>query len=214
MQPLRVILVDDHRIVREGLSSMLRTRAELRIVGEAGTGREAIDLIVQLQPDIVLLDLEMPDLDGIQVLDQMRQLAPNVRTIVLTAYGSDERILEAVRMGAKGYLLKDAGLQEVIRAVNIVAKGGSLLEPMVAERLLHSVGHLLRGETVDHRLTERERDILRLIAQGLSNKTIGERLHLAERTVKFHLSIIFQKLAVNNRAEAVARALQEHLITP
>lgn len=214
MKQIRILLVDDHRIVREGLASMLRTQSDLYVVGEAGTGTEGIAQVERLQPDILLLDLEMPDLDGVSVLERIRVEYPDVRVIILTAYGSDERILDAVRAGAKGYLLKGAGLDEVLRAVRVVAAGGSLIEPSVAARLLGSMERMLRSGKVPETLTERERNILTFIARGLSNKAIGEELHLAERTIKFHATIIFQKLGVANRAEAVAKALHEHLITP
>jgi DNA-binding NarL/FixJ family response regulator len=213
MQPIRILLVDDHRIVREGLASMLGTQHDMRVVGEAGTGSEAIVQIVRLRPDIVLLDLEMPDMDGVSVLERVRIDFPDVRVIILTAYGTDERILDAVRAGAKGYLLKGAGLDEVLHAVRVAAMGGSLLEPKVAERLLGSMERMLRSGKMPTQLTDRERDILVRIARGLSNKAIGDELHLAERTIKFHATIIFQKLGVANRAEAVAKGLRDRLIT-
>jgi len=213
MQPIRILLVDDHRIVREGLASMLGTQPDMCVVGEAGTGNEAIDQIVRLRPDIVLLDLEMPDLDGVSVLERVRADFSDVRVIILTAYGTDERILDAVRAGAKGYLLKGAGLDEVLHAVRVAAMGGSLLEPKVAQRLLGSMERMLRSGKVPTSLTDRERDILTCIARGLSNKAIGDELHLAERTIKFHATIIFQKLGVANRAEAVAKALRDRLIS-
>ena len=213
MKPIRILLVDDHRIVREGLASMLGTQQDMRVVGEAGTGSEAITQIMRLRPDIVLLDLEMPDMDGVSVLERVRADFPAVRVIILTAYGTDERILDAVRAGAKGYLLKGAGLDEVLHAVRVAAVGGSLLEPKVAERLLGSMERMLRSGKVPTQLTDRERDILMRIARGLSNKAIGEELHLAERTIKFNATIIFQKLGVANRAEAVAKALHDRLIS-
>ncbi len=212
MNPIRILLADDHRIVREGLASMLSTQSDIHVVGEAGTGREAVALIKRLQPDIVLLDLEMPDLDGVGVLEQIRPEFPNVRVVILTAYGTDERILDAVRAGARGYLLKGAGLNEVLQAVRVVAAGGSLLASAVTERLLGSMERLLRSGRHPEALTDRERAILTCIARGLSNKAIGEELHMAERTVKFHATIIFQKLGVANRAEAAAKALHDHLI--
>ena len=217
MNPIRVVLVDDHAIVREGLSSMLSTQPDIRIVGEAGTGAEAVALIERMQPDVVLLDLEMPDIGGVGVLEQTRKLTPTPRVLILTAYGSDERIFEAIRVGAKGYLLKEAGLSEVLHAVRVIADGGSLLEPAVTERLLRSMERLLRDEkkqeTQKELLTQRERDMLTYIARGFSNKAIASEMHLAERTIKFYATIIFEKLGVTNRAEAVARALQEQLIT-
>jgi len=214
MEPIRILLVDDHRIVREGLASMLSTQPDMCVVGEAGTGTEAIAQALCLLPDIILLDLEMPDLDGVGVLERVRVELPNARVIILTAYGTDERILDAVRAGAKGYLLKGAGLDEVLHAVRVAAEGGSLLEPKVAERLRDSMERILRSGKVPTPLTERERDILTHIAHGLSNKAIGDELHLAERTVKFHATIIFQKLGVSNRAEAVAKAVLDRLINP
>jgi DNA-binding NarL/FixJ family response regulator len=209
---IRILLVDDHRIVREGLASMLSTQADLCVVGEAATGREALVSIRRLQPDIVLLDLEMPDLDGVAVLEQMRPELSTIRVIVLTAYGSEEHILDAVRTGARGYLLKSAGLDEVLQAVRVVAAGGSLLEPTVTTRLLDSMERMLKGRNTAEILTGREREILTLVARGLSNKAIGEELGLAERTIKFHATIIFRKLGVANRAEATARALRDRLI--
>lgn len=213
-QTVNILLVDDHRIVREGLISMLQTQADMQIVGEAGNGYEAISRIEQLKPDLVLLDLEMPELDGVQVLKLMRSRFPQVRVVILTAFGSDERIFDAVRAGAKGYLLKDAGLAEVVQAIRTVANGGTHLEAAVRARLLDSLERLEYSGQRTVALTERERTILRAIAQGHSNKQIAETLHLAERTIKLSVSIIFQKLGVTNRAEAVARALQDHLITP
>jgi len=210
---IRILLVDDHRIVREGLASMPSTQADLRVVGEAATGRDALAGIQHLQPNIVLLDLEMPDLDGVAVLEQMQPAFSAVRVIVLTAYGTEERILDAVRAGARGYLLKSAGLDEVLRAVRVVADGGSLLEPTVTARLLGSMERMLKGSKSGVGiLTEREREILTLIARGFSNKAIGEELGLAERTVKFCATVIFRKLGVANRAEATARALRDRLI--
>ena len=217
MNPIRVVLVDDHAIVREGLSSMLSTQPDMDIVGEAGTGVEAVALIERTQPDVVLLDLEMPDMNGVRVLEQTSKCTPTPRVLILTAYGSDERILEAVRAGAKGYLLKEAGLSEVLHAVRVVADGGSLLEPAITERLLRSMERLLRDEKKQEAqkelLTQRERDILTYIARGFSNKAIASEMHLAERTIKFYATILFEKLGVNNRTEAVAKALQEQLIT-
>ncbi len=212
MPPIRLLLVDDHRIIREGLQSMLRTQADMEVVGEAGDGAAAVSAATRFQPDVILLDLEMPGLDGIAVLTQLREHLPQTRTIVLTAYGTDDRILEAVRHGAKGYLLKGASLAEVLHAIRTVAAGGSLLEPGITDRLLDSVGRMLRHDALPEPLSERELSIVRLMARGYANKAIGEELHLAERTVKFYVTIIFQKLGVANRAEAVATALREHLI--
>ncbi len=210
MHPIRLLLVDDHRIVREGLASMLRTQADMHVVGEASTGDEAIAQVAALCPDLLLLDLEMPGLDGIAVLERLNSDFPQVPVIILTAYGSDQRILDAVQAGARGYLLKEAGLDEVLRAVRVVASGGSLLSPKITERVLGS----LRQGGITEVLTDRERAILMHMAQGLSNKMIGQALHLAERTVKFYATMIFAKIGVSNRTEAVAKAVREHIIAP
>ena len=213
MRVVRIVLIDDHSMVRDGLAAMLETQADFCVVGKAGTGREGVELAKQLKPDIVLLDLEMPDCDGNATLEQIRALqGVEARVVMLTAYGSDDRILKALRSGAKGCLLKSASLAELIHAVRVVAEGGSLIEPGVAERFLQSVVQTQRSPQAV--LSEREIEILTLIARGLPSKSIGKELHLAERTVKFHITIIFQKLGVANRAEAVAKALHDHLIVP
>lgn len=206
---VRILLIDDHHMVREGLAGMLVTQADFCVVGEAGTGNEGVELARSLRPDIILLDLEMPDLDGIATLEELHTLNIEARVIMLTAYGSDDRILKALRSGAKGCLLKSASLMELLRAVRIVADGGSLIEPGIAERFLRST-----QRNPQESLSVREIEILTLIARGLPSKVIGKELHLAERTVKFHITIIFQKLCVANRAEAVAKALHDHLIVP
>jgi DNA-binding NarL/FixJ family response regulator len=209
---IRLLLIDDHQIVREGLRAMLAMRADIMITGEAGDGAGALELIRRLAPDIALLDLEMPGLDGVGLLQAMQQEGLTTRIIVLTAYGSDEHILRAIQAGARGYLLKDASLHEVLQAIDTVMAGGSLLAPQVAGRVLATMGQMLQTGTIPAPLTERERAILTLSAQGLPNRAIGDQLGLAERTVKFHLTIIYQKLGVANRTEAVAHALRARLI--
>lgn len=210
---VRILLIDDHRMVREGIAGMLEIQSDFCVVGEAGTGSEGVELAGRLKPDIVLLDLDMPDCDGIATLEKLNELnAAEIRVIMLTAYGSDDRILKALRSGAKGCLLKSASLSELLHAVRVVSEGGSLIEPGIAERFLRSVGNAQR--TPREALSKREIEILTLIARGLPSKAIGKELHLAERTVKFHITIIFQKLGVANRAEAVAKALHDHLIVP
>jgi DNA-binding NarL/FixJ family response regulator len=213
-EAIRVLLVDDHRIVREGLRSMLATQPDMQVVGEAGDGETALREAARLKPDVILLDLDLPGLDGVGVMERLRADLPTARVIILTAYGADERILDAVRAGAQGYLLKGAGIADVLRAIRVAAEGGALLEPAVAARLLAAMSAHLRGDAMPEPITDREREILTLMARGYSNKAIGDALHLAERTVKFYATLIFQKLGVANRAEAVARAIQERIIMP
>jgi DNA-binding NarL/FixJ family response regulator len=210
---IRLMLIDDHQIVREGLRAMLTTRPDITIVGEAGNGADALRLLRQHVPDIALLDLEMPGLDGVGLLREAQSAGLTTRFIVLTAFGSDEHILQAIQVGARGYLLKDAGIHGVLQAIDTVMAGGSPLAPQVAGRVLTTMGQMLQTGEVPTTLTERERAILTLGAQGYANSAIGEQLGLAERTVKFHLTIIYQKLGVTNRTEAVVRALHDRLIS-
>jgi DNA-binding NarL/FixJ family response regulator len=204
--PIRILVADDHPVVRDGLVAMLATQADFAIAGEAATGQEVIRQVDALRPDVVLLDLEMPEMDGIQVLEQLGQENPELRVIVFTAYDTGDRILGALRAGAKGYLLKGAPRREIFQAIRTVHGGGSLLEPTVASKLLHQ----LQGEVEP--LTPRELEVLNLVARGLQNKEIAAQLVITERTVKFYVSSILGKLGAGNRTEAVALAAQKGLI--
>ena len=206
---IRVIVVDDHPIVRQGLVSVLGDEDDLEVVGEASSGREAVALTARLQPDVVLLDLEMPDLDGVEAIPQLLAAKPGLGILVFTAYDTDERVLGAVRAGARGYLLKGASADEIARGIRTVHSGGSYLEPRVASKLLAEVTSpraRARG------LSEREREVLRLVAEGLPTKQIALSLSISERTVKFHVNSIFHKLGADNRAQAVALAAQRGLL--
>jgi DNA-binding NarL/FixJ family response regulator len=208
---IRILVADDHPVVREGLVSILSTQPDFEIVGEAGTGPEAVEQALALQPDVMLLDLEMPEMDGVEVLRRLSQTNPAVRVIVFTAFDTDERILGAVQAGAQGYLLKGAPRKELFDAVRVVRAGGSLLQPVVASKLLRQVSHQGQASQVEA-LTPRELEVLRLLAQGLQNKEIAAELVISERTVKFHVSSIMGKLGAGNRTEAVSLAAQQGLI--
>jgi DNA-binding NarL/FixJ family response regulator len=203
---IRIAVADDHPVVRDGLVAMLETQPDFEIVGSAATGPDAVGLVRSADPDVLLLDLEMPGLDGVGVLDRLRESGARVRAIVFTVFDTDERIIAAVEAGATGYLLKGAPRADVFAAVRVVAGGGSLLAPLAASAVLRRV----RGEPSpnDFRLTPRERSVLELLARGLANKQIAARLGISERTVKFHVSAVFAKLGAANRTEAVARAAQ------
>ena len=214
--PIRVLVADDHPVVREGLAAMLRTQPDFEIVGEAATGREVLDLVAARDPDVVLLDLEMPDVDGVAVLRQLRERSSRVRAIVFTVFDTDDRIIAAVEAGAAGYLLKGVPRSEIFAAVRVVHGGGSLLEPVVASKVLRHVRDVgARAGDADRQgppLTARERSVLELMARGRTNKQIAAALSITERTVKFHVSSIFAKLGAGNRADAVSRAIRAGLI--
>lgn len=202
MSSIQILIADDHPIVRDGLRAVLSTQADFAVVGEAGSGREVIDQVRRLQPDLLLMDLEMPDGDGVETLGWLAERKATVKTIVFTAFDTDDRIVEAVRAGAKGYLLKGAPRDELFNAIRIVHAGGSLLQPVVASKLINRLNQPAPTDL----LTEREREVLVLVAQGLSNRAIAEELIITERTVKFHVSALMGKLDAANRTEAVAVA--------
>lgn len=211
---IRIVLADDHPIVREGLASVLETQPDFEVVGQANDGAEAVDIVSALKPDVVLLDLEMPHLDGVQALRAMRAENAAVKALVFTAFDTDERIIGAVQAGARGYLLKGAPRDELFHAIRVVAQGGSTLQPVVAAKLMERMTTPAADGIVsgDEALTEREREVLQLMAQGLQNKEIAQQLVISERTVKFHVSAILAKLGAGNRTEAVRLAMQRGLV--
>ncbi len=205
---IRLVVVDDHPVVRHGLVSMLRYEPDMQVVGEAGDGPAAVARIFEQQPDVVLLDLNLPQFSGIEVMKQIRPQLPQTRFLVLTTYDTDEYIVPALQAGAQGYLLKDATPDELTRAVRSLAAGRAALEPGVAAKLLENISEPKDAEA----LSARELEVLRLLVAGASNKAIAAQLNLSENTVKTHLSHIFGKLNVQSRAEAVAVALQRGLV--
>ena len=204
-KPIRIVVADDHPVVRDGLIAMLQTQSDFEVIGEVGDGAEALHVVTERAPDVLLLDLEMPHMDGIETLQRLGERGSNVRVIVFTVFDTDERIVSAMRAGAKGYLLKGAPRNDVFRAVRVVNEGGSLLEPLIASKLLDSVNN-------PDALTARQKEVLHLLATGLLNKEIADQLNISERTVKFHVSEILGKLGAGNRTEAAAIAMQRGLI--
>ena len=213
-QSIRILIADDHPVVRDGLSAMLSTQPDFEVVAQAADGQEALDKAASYRPDILLLDLAMPGMDGVAVLKVLQHDHPQVAVIVFTAYDTDERIIEAVRAGARGYLLKGAPREQLFDAIRSTFAGGSLLQPVVAHKLMQHVAQASQSETAStyEALTGREMEILLQISQGKTNKEIAEELFISERTVKFHVSAILRKLDAANRTEAVKTAVQRGLI--
>ena len=208
---IRVLVADDHPMLREGLVAVLDTQQDFEVVGEAADGSEVVRLAERLNPDVILLDLEMPGVDGVAALEKLRSAGSEARTIVFTAYDTDERILGALRAGARGYLLKGASRTEIFDAIRTVHAGGSLLQPVVTNKLLQTMSRKVRREETEP-LTPREIEVLGLLAMGLQNREIASRLFITERTVKFHVSSLMHKLGAENRTETVTIAAQRGLI--
>jgi NarL family two-component system response regulator LiaR len=202
---IRVLIVDDHEVVREGLRNFLELQDEIEIAGEAGDGEEGVVLAAELRPDVVLMDLVMPKLDGVSAMRALRERAPGTRVIVLTSFLDDEHLLPAMRAGAAGYLLKNVQPQELARAIRAADAGEALIDPAVAGRLVEA---LSEGEQdVDYeRLTPREREVLSLIGRGFSNKRIALELGVAEKTAKTHVSNLLGKLGLADRTQAALYA--------
>jgi DNA-binding NarL/FixJ family response regulator len=211
MKPIRVLLVDDQSLFREGLRTLLSVEPDLEVVGEAAHGEEAVQRVKSLAPDVVLMDLRMPVLGGVEATRRVRALVPACQVIVLTTFDDDEEVFEALRSGAAGYLLKDAPSAKLVEAIRGVARGESFLQPSIASKVVAEFSRLSRQRPKGHRdmvevLSDRELEVLRQLGRGLSNKEIASALSLAEGTVKNHMTSILGKLGVLDRTQAALKA--------
>ncbi|MEZ4502263.1 MAG: response regulator transcription factor [Dehalococcoidia bacterium] len=209
---IRVMIVDDHTVVRDGIASLLEADEAFEVAGHASDGVEAVERAPAIKPDVVLMDLRMPRMDGVEAMRRLREASPDLRFIVLTTFDTDEYIFEAIEAGARGFLLKDSSRDDLFRAIRAVHQGDSLIEPSVAARVLDRMARMTRGESTGPTLSERELEVLRLIALGRANKEIAAELTLSESTVKTYVARVFDKLDASGRTEAVTKALQLGLI--
>jgi NarL family two-component system response regulator LiaR len=206
---IRVLITDDHAIVRKGIRALLMTEADIQVVGEASDGSEAVAQVPLLKPDVVLMDMVMPKMDGIEATRQITAQHPKVHVLVLTSFAADDKVFPAIKAGALGYLLKDSSPDELVKAIRQVHRGEPSLEPSIARKVLFELSHPQTNTPTPDPLTGRELDVLRLIAQGQSNKEIAESLVITEMTVRTHVSNILGKLHLASRTQAALYALRE-----
>ncbi len=207
--PIRVVIADDHSIVRKGIRALLATEPNIQVVGEAGDGAEAIAQAQLLRPDVILLDLVMPKIDGIEAARQISATLPETHILVLTSFATDDKVFPAIKAGALGYLLKDSSPEDLVHSIYQVAHSEPSLDPSIARKLLHELSHPPKSELTTDPLSERELIVLRQIAQGHSNREIGEELFISEATVRTHVSNILSKLHLASRTQAALYALKE-----
>jgi NarL family two-component system response regulator LiaR len=211
---IRVLIADDHAVVRQGLRAFLELQDEIEVVGEAEDGEDAVAAVERLRPDVVLIDLVMPRLDGIEAIRRIRERRPGSRVIVLTSFVDDDKLFPAVRAGAAGYLLKDVQPAELVEAIRTVERGDALLHPAVTAKVMEEIASGHGDSGAADALTPREREVLGLIAHGMANKLIARELGVSERTVKTHVSNILTKLGVSDRTQAALYAVREGLVGP
>ncbi len=214
MSQCKVLIADDHVIVREGLIALLNMADDIKVVGEAADGREAIDMTKQLRPDVVLMDIRMTKLDGVQATREIRARFPEVHVIALTNYDDDEYVFECLRYGASSYLLKDVSPEDLVKAIKSAVQDESLVDPSVLNKVLTQFRQLTEDGSshADDKLSSREKEVLEALTGGLSNKEIAQKLYIAEKTVKAHFSSIYRKMNVSTRSQAIVVAVKSGLV--
>ena len=213
MEDIRILIADDHPLLREGLRTLLLSQKGITLVGEAVDGEEAVRMALDLKPDIVLMDLVMPRMDGIQAIREIKKVLPNMRVLILTSFAEDDRVLSAFKAGAIGYVLKDSLPQELLKAIRDVYRGDPSISPPVAMKLLHELHDQPENNAhVEDELTERENEVLKLVAQGMTNQEIAERLSLSEWTIRSRVSTILEKLQLTNRTQAALYAIKKGIV--
>ncbi|HLD82709.1 MAG TPA: response regulator transcription factor [Candidatus Omnitrophota bacterium] len=213
---IRVFLCDDHTLFRQGVRKLLELEKGIEVVGEAGSSQEMLAALKKTGPDVILMDIEMPQMDGVTATQKAKKILPHINIIILTVCGDEPRIFQAMKAGATGYHLKDVSIEELVKAIRLVCRGEASIQPVIAAKLLKEFAildkrRIKEGDKFFHDLTEREKEILRLIALGGTNKEIAQKLGITEKTVKNHLSSIFSTLHVNNRTQAAIYALDKKL---
>jgi two-component system, NarL family, response regulator LiaR len=220
LTPIRILLADDHIMLRQGTAEILHKEADIEVVGEADDGKQAVDLALRLQPDIVVMDVRMPVLSGIEATRRIRESMPAVQVLVLTAHDDDQYVFSLLQAGASGYLLKTAPVSELVKAIRLVQAGESPLDPVIARKIVVRMAGDQRSQipvgdqsSLIEPLTPREQEVLQMLAQGLNNRAIAEALYLSDRTVQAHLTNIFAKMGVSSRLEAVLTAIRRGWLT-
>ena len=212
MSAIRVMIVDDHKLVREGLNAVFDQGGDIAVVGEVGSGEEAIEMVSNVDPDVILMDISMPGMNGIQATKLIRKQNPAVKIVILTMLDQEGSVYEAVKAGATGYMLKSTSSDELVRAIKTVFEGKALLNPDATAQLIKEFVNLSENHAKDYGLSDREMEVLQLLSEGKTNKELAKALWISEQTVKTHLAHIFGKLGTSDRTETVARALRNGLV--
>ncbi len=213
MTAIKVMIVDDHKLVREGLKAVFDQGGEIEVVGEADSGEEALDMVLDIEPDVVLMDISMPGMNGIQCTRLLREKAPDAKVVILTMLDQEGYVYEAVKAGATGYMLKSTTSDDLMAAIKTVYEGNALLHPEATAQLLKEFVTLAENRSKDYGLSNREMEVLQLLSEGQTNKEIAKALWISEQTVNTHVAHIFDKLGTSDRTETVARALRNGLVT-